>query len=230
MRKITAIAIFAITLFSACTKTGTINDVTLNYSFNLLNQSSSLNTEAASGTPVAAGTNGSINWTSATINISKAEFSASHAGSTTTLSSSNLFGINPFRPDSLSGTVSIPSGVYENLHFNITMNESATNPPLTLNGTYTEASGTKIPVVVTLNSVITFAKEAKRIEVTSGKYVAKVTIELNALVKGLTASDFGQTTRTSPNNTILVNYNTNRTLYDKLKARLPNTISINVSK
>jgi len=110
------------------------------------------------------------------------------------------------------------------------MNESNVNPPVILNGTYIESSGTKIPVVVTLNSVMSFVKEAQRIEVTSGKYIAKVTIELNALVKGLTAADFGQTTRTGANNTIVVSYTSNKALYDKLKARFPNTISVNVSK
>jgi hypothetical protein len=229
MKRLTVITLLATALCAACIKSA-VNDVSLNYSFSLLNQSAVLSTEAASGAPVAAGSNGSINWTSATVNITQAEFSASHAGSTTALTSSNLYGINPFRADSLSGTVAIPSGVYENVRFKITMNESNVNPPMVLNGTYTEASGTKIPVVVTLNSVMSFVKEAERIEITSGKYIAKVTIELNALVKGLTASDFGQTTRTGANNTIMVNYNTNRALYDKLKARFPNTISIKVSK
>jgi len=229
MKQITVIVLLAATICAACTK-NSINDVSLNYSFNLLNPSAVLSTEATSGSPVTAGTNGSINWTGAVVNISQADFSASHAGTTTALTSTNLYSINPFKPDSLSGTVAIPSGVYENLRFKITMNESAVNPPAILSGTYIESSGTRIPVTVTLNSVISFVKEAQRIEVTSGKYIAKVTIELNALVKGLTAADFGQTTRTGPNNAIVVNYNTNRALYEKLKARFANTVSIKVSK
>lgn len=230
MRKISFIALLAVTLFTACTKLGVNDKATLSYSFSLLNQSATLSTEAASGTPVTAGTNGSINWTSAAINIAKAEFSATQSGSAIAFSSSNLYNINPFKTDSLSGTVDIPTGAFENIRVKVTMNESNANPPLVLNGTYIEGSGTNIPVVVTLNSALSYTKEAQRIDVTSGKYIAKVTVELNALVKGLTAADFGQTTRTGSKNTIMVNSTTNRALYDKLLARLPNTVSVKVSK
>lgn len=219
----------AIILFIAgCAKEAL--DTTLSYTFSLLNPSAVLSTEAASGTPVAAGSNGSINWTSLTANIAKVEFSASHSGKTITYESKNLYSINPLKSDSLSGSVSIPSGVYENLRFKVTMSESSANPPIVLKGTYIESSGTQIPVVVTLNAPQSFVKEASRIEVTNGTYLAKVVIELNALVRGLTASDFGQTTRTSPNNTIVVNSTTNRALFEKLTIRLPNTIGISVMK
>jgi hypothetical protein len=85
-------------------------------------------------------------------------------------------------------------------------------------------------VIVTLNSAQSFIKEASRIEVSTGTYVAKVKLELNAMVKGLMASDFGQTTRTGVNNTILVNSTTNRALFEKLSARIVNTISVSVVK
>jgi hypothetical protein len=223
----TAIFLLAV-LFGGCTKDSI--STTLNYSFSLLNQGAVVSTVGASGTPIAMGTNGSINWTSASLNIAKVEFSAVHAGKTASFESKNLFGINPFKADSLSGSITIPLGVYENLRFKLTLNESPTNPPIVLNGTYIEVSGTKIPVIVTLNSAQSFIKEASRIEVSTGTYVAKVKLELNAMVKGLMASDFGQTTRTGVNNTILVNSTTNRALFEKLSARIVNTMSVSVVK
>jgi hypothetical protein len=227
MKKITTFFLLLIVFATGCTKDAA---TTLNYSFNLSNPSAVVSTEAASGTPIAAGSNGSINWTSASVNIAKIEFSASHAGTTPSFESKNLFNVNPLKVDSLSGSVSIPAGVYENLRFKVTMSESTANPPIVLNGTYTEASGTKIPVIATLNSAQSFIKEAARIEVATGTYVAKATLDLSALVKGLTANDFGQTTRTGTNNSIVVNSTTNRALFEKLSVRIVNTMSITVAK
>ncbi|WEK20967.1 MAG: hypothetical protein P0Y49_07425 [Candidatus Pedobacter colombiensis] len=220
-----------LTFFMGCTKDATTTDTELSYSFNAINLNASLSTNAtASGAVVAAGTNGSINWTSASLNISKVEFSATQAGKAISLESKNLFAVNALKPDSLSGTVSLTSGIYEHNEFKISMNESATNPPLVLTGTYIEASGTKIPVIVQLNAAQVINLEAPKIEITKGKYVAKVTVELNGLVKGLTASDFGQTTRTAPNNTILVTNTINRALFEKLALKLPSILSLSLTK
>lgn len=220
------------TLFMGCTKDdATATDTQLSYSFNAINLNASLSTNAsASGAIVVAGTNGSINWTNASVNISKLEFSATQAGKAISLESKNLFAINALKPDSLSGTVSLVSGVYENNEFKISINESTTNPPLVLTGTYIEASGTRIPVVVQLNVTQLIKLEAPKIEISKGKYVARVTVELNGLLKGLTANDFGQTTRTAPNNTILVTNTINRALFEKLALKLPSILSLSMTK
>lgn len=219
-----------LTLLIGCTKETTETDTQLGYSFNAINLNASLSSNSsASGAIVAAGTNGSINWTSASVNISKVEFTSYQGGKSISLESKNL-AINALKPDSLSGIVSLTSGVYEKNEFKISLNESATNPPFILRGTYIEASGTKIPVIVQLNLTQLIKLEAARIEVKKGKYIARVTIELNGLVKGLTASDFGQTIRTAPNNTILVSNTVNRALFEKLVLKLPSTLSLSMTK
>ena len=223
--------LFAALLFAGCTKESTTADTSLKYSFSAINLSSTLGTTAsASGVVVSAGTNGSINWTGASINVSKLEFNASHAGTTVSVEQKNFNSVNALKPDSLAGKVSLTSGVYEKIQFKLTMAESATNPPLILTGTYVEASGTKIPVVVQLNQSQLINLEIARLEVDKGTYIAKVTLELNALVKGLVASDFGATTRTGTNNTIFINSTTNRALYEKLSARLASTITSSIYK
>jgi hypothetical protein len=219
-----------LTVLIGCTKETTKTDTQLSYSFNAINLNATLSANSsASGAIVPAGTNGSINWTSASVNVSKIEFSAMHGGNPVSLEEKNLM-FNALKPDSLSGTVSLISGVYEKNEFKISLNESATNPPFMLRGTYIEASGTKIPVVVQLNITQLIKLEAARIEINQGKYIAKVTIELNGLVKGLTASDFGQTTRIAPNNTILVSSTVNRALFEKLVLKLPSTLSVSMTK
>lgn len=223
--------VFLLSTFIGCTKDTAETDTKLSYSFSAINLNASLSSNAsASGAVVAAGTNGSIGWTSTTVNISKIQFSAMHGGNAVSLESKNLYAVNALKPDSLSGTVFLSSGIYENNEFKISMDESVSRPALVLNGTYTEMSGTKIPVVVQFNISQFIKLEAARIEIKEGSYVAKVTIELNGLVKGLTASDFGQTTRTAPNNTILVTNSVNKALFDKLISRLPSILSVSFAR
>ncbi|MBO9672123.1 MAG: hypothetical protein J7577_01665 [Sphingobacteriaceae bacterium] len=227
-------ALLMVVLFMACTKKEVATDTKLSYSFSASNLNASLSSNAsasASGAVVAAGTNGSINWTTASVNVAKIEFSATKSGSgAISLETKNLYLVNALKPDSLSGTVSLASGVYENNQFNLTLASSLTNPPLLLTGTYIEASGTKIPVRFEMNQAQVVKLEAKRVEVTAGTYVAKVTVQLNALVTGLTASDFGQTTRTGTNNMIIISSTINRALYEKLVARFTSTLSVDFSK
>lgn len=218
-------------LIWGCTKNTVATDTKLSYSFSATNLNASLsNAAGASGLVVAAGTNGSINWTTASINVSKVEFSATKTGTPISLESKNIYLVNALKPDSLSGTVSLASGVYEHNEFKLNMDASATNPPLLLTGTYIEASGTKIPVRFEMNQTQSIKLEASKIEVTSGTYLAKVSIQLNALVAGLTASDFGQTVRTGISNSIIISSTINKTLYDKLTAKFISTLSINFSK
>ncbi|GGH01766.1 hypothetical protein GCM10007422_15740 [Pedobacter zeae] len=216
----------------ACTKKETATDTKLSYSFSASNLNASLSSNAsASGAVVAPGTNGSINWSTASVNVAKIEFSAIKSGSgAINLETKNLYLVNALKPDSLSGTVALASGVYENNQFNLTLASSLTNPPLLLTGTYIEASGTKIPVRFEMNQAQVVKLEAKRVEVTAGTYVAKVTVQLNALVTGLTASDFGQTTRTGSNNMIIISSTINRALYEKLVTRFTSTLSVDFSK
>lgn len=225
------LAALAVLLLNNCTKKEVAADTKLSYSFSAGNLNASLSSNAtASGAVVAAGTNGSINWTTASVNIAKVEFSATKAGTPVSLESKNFLWVNVLKPDSLSGTVSLASGVYEHNEFNLTLSSSVSNPPLLLTGTYIEASGTKIPVRFEMNQAQAIKLEAARVEVTSGTYLAKVNIMLNALVVGLTASDFGQTTRTGTNNMIIISNTINKTLYDKLVARFTSTLSVNFSK
>lgn len=222
------LAFLAIALaFTACVKESGIQTTQLSYSFSATNLAASVAT-ADAGTVAAPLSNRSITWTSMTINISKIEVSAKLAGKEVNLESKDIFSVNPLQPDVLVGTVPVESGVYENVRFKLTMAESATNPPLLLSGTYTEESGTKIPISVQLNQSKLLTIEMPKFEITKGTHLAKINFELNNLVKGLNPSDFGQTTRTGSNNAIVVNSTTNRALFEKLSIRLATIGSVTV--
>lgn len=227
---LTAILLVALCTTS-CNKNDSSAEAKLSYSFGVSNLSATLGaTAATSTTPVAPGTNGSINWTSMSLNIAKIVLNASHAGSNVAFESKNLNAINPLQEGIVKGTITIPAGVYENIKFAVSLTEDATVPTVTLNGTYIEASGTQIPVSVQFSQSQLLNFEAKRIEVVQGEYVANVTIKINQLVTGLTRTDFGQTKRMGNNNAIVVSTAINRPLYDKLMANLASTISFDVAK
>jgi hypothetical protein len=228
MKKLTLlISILALT-FTACVKESGTQTTQLGYTFGATNLAASVAT-ADAGAVAAPLSNRSITWTSMTVNISLIQVSAKLAGKEVSLESKDLFSINPLQPGVVLGTVAIAAGVYENVRFKLTMAESATNPPLTLNGTYTEESGTKIPISVQLNQSKLLTIEMAKFEIIKGTHLAKVNFELNNLVKGLNPSDFGQTTRTGTNNAIVVNSTTNRALYEKLSIRLANIGSVTVN-
>jgi len=218
-------------VISSCVKDGSVADSKIIYTASATNLSSSLkNSGAESGNVVQAGTNGSINWTAAKVNISQIQFSTSHLGATSAYNTDNVFIPDALKANLFIGEVPVSSGVYESNRFKLTLKESATNPAILLNGNYIEASGTVIPVELKFNMNQSMVLEKSRIEIASGIYVATVKVALNNLVKGLVASDFGQTTRSGTNNTISVNATLNRALYEKLLLRLPNCLSVEVNK
>lgn len=207
-------------LFGSCQKDAT-GDGQLSYVFKPTNLAASLGTTAsASGLVVAANSNGSMTWTSGTLNIQKIEFSAKRGLTTASAEYNNLTNIDILNTGTISGNVSLPTGTYDNIELKLRLVQSNTNIPLVLKGTYTETSGTKIPVEVQFNEAYELKLNPPQLVIQGDKYTANVTLDLTRMVKDLTASDFGQTTRTQPNNTILVTSSINPVLYAKLKANL----------
>jgi hypothetical protein len=220
MKKTLQITVLAfLTLLGACQKDA-VNDGELTYSFSPVNLSASLGTTASlSGQPVAAGTNGSINWTTGRFNIQKIELSGKKDGSAVNIQYTNLTNIDILKLGTIAGSVTLPAGTYTDLEVKLNLVASDTNRPLTLVGKYIEASGTQIPVEVHFNENLELKKTVSQIIIKGDKYKADVTLEINNLVKNLVQSDFGQTTR-GTNNSIFVSSTVNTALYNKLTANL----------
>nr|MBC7612457.1 hypothetical protein [Pseudopedobacter sp.] len=230
MRKYSALftIISFLFLFESCTKDTGYTDTKLSYSIKTTNLSASLKSNSAeSGVVATPNSNGSINWTSASINFDQVDFISTHGGVTTTQIFKNLYFPNALK-DSVSGSLNIFTGLYENINFVLKISESADNPPILIKGNYIETSGTSIPVEVRLNLNQSFTFKNDNVEIKSGTYVAKITVELNNLVKGLTAADFGQTIRTGANNTIVINSTLNNALLVKLLINLKSCLSLKV--
>jgi hypothetical protein len=208
-------------LLASCQK-DPLNDGQLNYVFIPSSLSASLgSTASASGQVVAPLSDGSITWTSGTLNVAKIQFSAKKDQSEVSIDYNNLSVVNILSLGAAAGSVTIPTGTYSNISLKAKLIESTTNVPLILKGTYKEANGgAAIPVEVQFNETMELKVNPPAMTIKGDKYVANIGIELNKLATNLIRSDFGQTTRTQPNNTILVTPTLNRALYEKLRANL----------
>jgi hypothetical protein len=211
--------LFLCVFFGACQK-DPVNDGELAFIFKPINLSASLSTTSSlSGQPVAAGTNGSINWTTGRFNIQKIELSAKKEAREISLEQKNLTNIDVLKLGTIAGSIPLPTGTYNDVEIKLSMVVSETNRPLTLVGKYIEASGTQIPVEVHFNENLALKKSASQIVIRGDKYTADITLEINNLAKNLTQSDFGQTTRGTGGG-IFVSSTVNTALYNKLKANL----------
>ncbi|MBU1761771.1 MAG: hypothetical protein KKB19_13105, partial [Bacteroidetes bacterium] len=122
------LAIFTITscslLFVGCIKDAGFTDIKLSYSLKATNLNASLKSNTAeSALVVAPGTKGSINWSSASINIAQVDFISLHDGITTTQTVENLFFKDALK-DAISGSFNIKSGSYKSINLLIKIAES----------------------------------------------------------------------------------------------------------
>lgn len=220
----------AVILLGACQK-DSLNDGQLNYVFKPTNLAASVGTTAAaSGLVVAAKSNGSMTWTSGTLNIQKIEFSAKKDQSSANVEYNNLTNIDILNTGTVSGNVTLPTGTYNDIELKLNLVQSNTNIPLVLKGTYTEISGTQIPVEIQFNETYELKLTPPQVIIKGDKYTANVTLDFTNMMKNLVANDLGQTTRTQPNNTILVTSSLNAGLYAKLKANLLLVPSVQITK
>lgn len=205
-------------LLNSCEKDN-IKDGELTYTFKTSNLSASLSsTASASGSPVAPLSNGSITWKSGTVNIQQIYFGAKKDNTPFAVEFEKLSNIDILKTSTVSGSIAIPTGTYTDIKLRLRLKESATNKPLVLLGTYTEASGTKIPVEIQFNETYELTLNPPHLTIKGDKYDANVNLDLSKLVKNLTSSDFGQTVRSGADNMILVNSTKNVALFEKLKA------------
>jgi len=231
MKKIFKIVLLSASLlFGACQK-DPVNDGELSYVFTPSSLSASLaTTAAASGHVVAPFSDGSITWTSGTLNVDKIQFSAKKEHSSVNIEYTNLSVVNMLSLGTIAGSVNLPTGTYTDIELKVNLVQSSVNVPLILKGIYKEANGgAAIPVEIRFNENIELKGNPPQIVIKGDKYVANITLALNKLVTHLIASDFGHTQRIQPNNTILVTSTINAALYSKLKANLLAVANVQVT-
>ncbi len=217
------------TIFSSCQK-DTATDGQLTYSFKTINLSSSVaSSTTMSGVTVAAGSNNSINWTSGTLNIQKAELDAKKEAVAVSYEYKNLTTVDLLSAGIVTGSIAIPMGTYSDVEVKLSLANSAANPPLTLKGIYTDGAGVKTNIQFVYNEALDLKMAGQKFVIASAdKYVANVTLELNSLVKTVETPNLTAATRT--NGEIVINATTNRSLYDKIVAKIIATAGVQIVK
>ncbi|MDO8994070.1 MAG: hypothetical protein Q7U83_13445 [Daejeonella sp.] len=229
-RIIKLIGLFMIQLSILSCQKDSVGDGKLTYTFKPVNLSASLSSvSSASGQAVSAGSNGSINWTTGRFNVHQIELSGKKDGTSISIEHKDLTDVDILKLGTISGTVTLPVGTYKDIEVKLKFAISDTKRPLTLVGKFIETSGTQIPVEVHFNETLVLQKNVSSISINGDKYTADIILEVNNLVKNLTLSDFGQTTR-GTNGSIFVSNTVNTALYNKLKANLSLVPAVTITR
>lgn len=206
---------------SSCTKENSTGDGKLSYKVKPANFTASVGpTVAGSGLIVAVNSNSSLTWTSGNVNVSEIDFEAKSKSAKIEYELKQAFNVDLFNLSSVLGSITLPDATYEEVELKLVLKKSATsNIPLTLKGSYTDGSGTKIPVEFYFNEDFEAEVEAENIIVSgTNDYLGLINVQLNKFLTNVVSADLSGATKT--NGVIVISSTSNMELYAKLKANL----------
>ena len=127
----------------------------------------------------------------------------------------DLFNLSP-----ILGSITIPDGTYNEVELKLELKKSTTsNIPLALKGTYTDDSGSKIPVEFYFNEDFEVEVEAEDLVVNGNNdYLGLINIQLNKFMTNVISADLSGAAKTG--GVIVISSTSNMDLYTKLKANL----------
>lgn len=208
-------------ILSSCTKENSTGDGKLSYKVKPANFTASVGpTVAGSGLIVAVNSNSSLTWTSGNVNVSEIDFEAKSKSAKIEYELKQAFNVDLFNLSPVLGSITLPDATYEEVELKLVLKKSATsNIPLTLKGSYTDGSGTKIPVEFYFNEDFEAEVEAENIIVSgTNDYLGLINVQLNKFLTNVVSADLSGATKT--NGVIVISSTSNMELYAKLKANL----------
>lgn len=208
-------------ILSSCTKENSTGDGKLSYKVKPANFTASVGpTVAGSGLIVAVNSNSSLTWTSGNLNISEIDFEAESKSAEIEYELKQAFNVDLFNLSPVLGSITLPDATYEEVELKLVLKKSATsNIPLTLKGSYTDGSGTKIPVEFYFNEDFEVEVEAENIIVSgTNDYLGLINVQLNKFLTNVISADLSGAAKT--NGVIVISSTSNMELYAKLKANL----------
>ncbi len=208
-------------LLSSCTKDNSTGNGKLSYKVKPSNFTSSIGpTASGSGLIIAINSNSSLTWTSGNMNVTEIDFEAKSKNTEIEFELKQAFNVDLFNLSPVLGSITLPDATYEEVELKLVLKKSATsNIPLTLKGTYTDGSGTKIPVEFYFNEDIEAEVEAENLVVSgTNDYLGLINIQLNKFLTNVVSADLSGATKT--NGVIVISATSNMDLYSKLKANL----------
>ena len=157
-----------------------------------------------------------LSWTAGIANISKFKLEAKRNGVETEIESKNLTNVDLFALSPTVANITVDSGTYKEIEIRVVLLHSSTSAiPLKLTGTFTNSSGTPVPIEFDFNDDAIIKAEAHDVVITgTTDFAALVHMHLSKLTAGLSASDLEAATLT--NNTIIVSQTSNTSIYNKI--------------
>lgn len=208
-------------ILSSCTKENSTGDGKLSYKVKPANFTASVGpTVAGSGLIVVVNSNSSLTWTSGNVNVSEIDFEAESKSAKIEYELKQAFNVDLFNLSPVLGSITLPDATYEEVELKLVLKKSATsNIPLTLKGSYTDGSGTKIPVEFYFNEDFEAEVEAENIIVSgTNDYLGLINVQLNKFLTNVVSADLSGAAKT--NGVIVISSTSNMELYAKLKANL----------
>jgi hypothetical protein len=153
-----------------------------------------------------------ITWDSGFVNATEIRFEAKQNGQETKFRSSTAKHIELFAAASAIGSISIPSGTFDEVEFKIEAAPSGNQPALQLNG---KVNG--VPVVFMVNNSFEIKSEQSQVSL-NGADIALNKIDLAGLTAGLSSIDFSNATQM--NGAIVISPSSNNNLFNALFANL----------
>lgn len=176
----------------------------------------------------ATSANPSLTWDSSYIVVSKIEFEAEKKDSLSQASMEINFEwkgpktIDLFSLDAFVGSISLPPGVYHEISVKLESRRSdaGVSPVFFVAGSYTNAGGSVIPVVVFVNEdfEIRAKQEGFLLDASADDYTTLIHIHINLLMSGITTTDLENASQTD--GTIVISASSNSDLYEKIYANL----------
>jgi hypothetical protein len=213
---------------TACSKKNDVTTVSkkLSYQFKIANPSVPLSSSVHnSNLTTTATSGGNIIWQSGYINILSISFEGKNENNNNmevVFKKPAAYKVDLFTSSNQSlGNVDILTGIYHNANIRLETKQSSTGSAFYLKGIYTSVKGS-IPVELSLNegnNQMEILANAKNLSIGSkDSYIAFINLHLEKLMAGVTAANLDAATLTS--GSILINSNSNVSIYSKIKANI----------
>lgn len=139
---------------------------------------------------------GSIQWTGGYASVVEIEFEAKSNNVEIEYKSEARQKINLFSTISNLGLITVPTGTYEDIEYEVEVGPNGTDNAIQLNGNFTNGSGVITPVQFKLNKELEIESKQMNVVITDGaKMTAVTTLNLSLITTGVTESMLTNATR-----------------------------------
>ncbi len=218
LNKIVVLAVVAGMISASCTKDSIKSSSSLGVKIMATNKTFSLLKAGSLVTPVFA-------WDTCSMNISKIDLEAEKKENESSRDSANIEiewkgpkKVDLFSINSLVGDINLNPGLYDEISIKIEAlkSDAGSSPVFYLSGSYTNATGIKTPIVVTVNDDIRLEVESKEgTELNAvNDYTSLINLNLALLMNGILTADLDNATLT--NGKIIISDTSNTSLYTRI--------------